>query len=96
MEKLHRGSVLHGEKPWLELKPSGVQQNTPRTDDQYDLYDVAHVVGWELYNLHDLGHVSWVGSALYRSCTTPHNGRLGSTVDDIDRDLSDLPVRRNL
>ena len=58
--------------------------------DLYDLYDVAHVAGWELYNLHDLGHVSWVGSALYRSCTTSHNGRLGSTVDDLDRDLSDL------
>ena len=28
--------------------------------------------------LDDLEHVSWVGSVLYRSCTTFHNGRLGS------------------
>ena len=26
-----------------------------------DLYDLAHVTRWELQNLHDLGHVSWVG-----------------------------------
>ena len=32
---------------------------------------------WEPYNLHDPGHVSWVGSVLYRSCTTSQN-RLGS------------------
>ena len=33
----------------------------------YDLYDLAHVAGWKPYNLHDLGHISWVGSVLYRS-----------------------------
>ena len=45
----------------------------------YDLYDVPHVAGWEPYILHDLAaHVSWVGSVLYRSCTTYHNGKLGS------------------
>ena len=60
--------------------------------DLYDLYDLAHhVVGREPYNLHDLGHVSWVGSVLHRSCTTSRNGRLGS-IDDLDRDLSDLSV----
>ena len=48
--------------------------------DMYDLYDLAHVVGRKQYsfNLHDLGQVSWVGSVLHRSCTTSHNGRLGS------------------
>ena len=29
----------------------------------YDLYDLAHVAGWEPYGRHDLGHVSWAGSA---------------------------------
>ena len=28
------------------------------------LYDLAHVSGWEPYSLHDLGHVSRVGSVL--------------------------------
>ena len=30
--------------------------------DLYDLYDLAHVTGWELYDLHDLGHVvlGWI------------------------------------
>ena len=49
--------------------------------DLYDLYDLAHVSGWESYNnLHDLGHVSWVGSVLkaWRSCTAFQHGRLGS------------------
>ena len=31
----------------------------------HDLYDLAHVAGWEPYNLHDLAHLSWVGSVLY-------------------------------
>ena len=55
----------------------------------YDLYDLAHVAGWEPHNLHALlnGHVYWVGSVLYRSCTTCHDGRIGS-VDGVDRDLS--------
>ena len=41
---------------------------------------LAHVTGWEryMYTLHDLGHVSRVGSVLYRSCPTSHNSRLGS------------------
>ena len=47
-------------------------------------------LGGEPSNLHGLGRVSWVGSVLYRCCTTSHDGRLGSTVDDVDRDLSDL------
>ena len=52
-----------------------------------DLYDLAHVDGWEPYNLHDLStvaRVSWVGSLVHRSCTTPAqpltNGRLGSRL----------------
>ena len=32
--------------------------------DLYDLYDPAHVAGWEPYTLHDLAHVSLVGSVL--------------------------------
>ena len=44
----------------------------------HDLYDPARVAGWERYNLHDLGHVSWGGSVLYRSYAAPHNGSLGS------------------
>ena len=43
-----------------------------------DLCDLAHVARWRPYNLHDLAHASWVGSVPYRSCTTSHNGRLGS------------------
>ena len=47
--------------------------------DQYDLYDLAQLAGWEPYIVHDLEHVSWVGSVLYRSCTTSYKGRLEST-----------------
>ena len=46
--------------------------------EPYDLYDLAHVAGWEPYTLHGLGHVSSVGSALYRSYATSRNGSLGS------------------
>ena len=45
-----------------------------------DLYDLAHVYGWERYNLHDLGQVSWVGSVLFRSCTTYHSDRLLNSI----------------
>ena len=48
---------------------------TPDLYDLYDLYALAHVAGWEPYDLHHLGHAPWVGSVLYRSCTTSHNGR---------------------
>ena len=44
----------------------------------YDLYDLAHVAGWEPSKLHDLGRVSCVGAVLHRSCTTSHDGTLGS------------------
>lgn len=30
-----------------------------------DLCEVAHVDGWELHNLHDLRHASWLRSVLY-------------------------------
>ena len=42
-----------------------------------DLYGLAHVIGWEPYDLHDLMHVSWVGSVLFicRSCAASHSGR---------------------
>ena len=45
-----------------------------------DLYDVAQVAAWGSYNLRGLGQPSWVGSVLHRSCTTYHNGRLGSRL----------------
>ena len=37
-----------------------------------------HVAGWESFNRHDPGHVSWVGSVLYRSCATSRKGRRGT------------------
>ena len=54
------------------------------------LYDLARGAGWEPYNLPDLvADVSCVWQVLYGSCTTSHDGRIGST-DDLDRDQSDL------
>ena len=49
----------------------------------YDLYDPAHVAGWDPYDLQDLGHVAWVRSVLYRSCRTSRNGRGGGTRSSI-------------
>ena len=53
------------------------------------VYDLAHVSEWGPYNLHDVGHVSWVGIVLRvcGSCTPPHAGRLRSRFDLV-RDLS--------
>ena len=48
--------------------------------------DLAHAAGWEPYILHDLTHVSWVRSVLYRSA--------GEDLDDLDGYLSDLSVGR--
>ena len=54
----------------------------------YDMYDLAHDAGWELYSAHGRGHVAWIRiCAYYRSCTEPQNGRIWSTLGD----LSDLP-----
>ena len=50
---------------------------------QHDLYELDHVAVWEPYHLQDLGHVSWVGSVLHRSCTASHTGRLEYTIDDV-------------
>ena len=58
----------------------------------HDVYDLAHVAGWEPYNLHDLGHVSWVGRGRHRSCTASHYGRL-DLHDVVDRGISHLPVQ---
>ena len=49
-----------------------------RADRLLICIDLAHVDGWESYNLHDLANVFWIGSVLYRSCTISHRGRLGS------------------
>ena len=43
--------------------------------------------------MHDLAHIVWVGSVLCRSLAASPNGRL-EDLDDLDRDLSDLSVRR--
>ena len=42
--------------------------------------------------LHDLGHVTWVGSVIYRPWTAPKNGRLRSKwwTKNNDRDMSDV------
>ena len=55
--------------------------------DLYDLYGVAHAAGWESYNVHGLGHVSWVGSVLCRPFTTA-----GEELDDlpVGHDLSEM------
>ena len=59
-----------------------------------DLFPILYIsciscgrVGPVLHDLSIVARISWVGSVLYRSCTTSHNGRIGS-VDDLDRDLS--------
>ena len=48
--------------------PSSVSRSfkdlIPILYDVYDLCDLAHVAGWDKYNLHDLAQVSWVGSVL--------------------------------
>ena len=53
-----------------------------------DLYDLAHVAAWELYNLQDLGQVSWVRYEVCRSCTPPITA--GYDLDCIYRDMSDF------
>lgn len=55
-----------------------------------DLHDLAHAAGWKACNLHDLRPLPGVGSVLYRSGTTSHNGRSASKVDDLHGDLSDV------
>ena len=45
---------------------------------------IAHVAGWEPYNLHDLGHVFLGRSVLHRSCTTSQDGRIEHTITDDD------------
>ena len=42
-----------------------------KIDDLYDLYDLAHVAGWESCRLHDPAHISLVGYVL---CATSHDG----------------------
>ena len=54
-------------------------------------YDLPHLAGWDPYTLRGLfGQVSWVGSALCRSRTASHKGKLGSAADD----LPDVSVDR--
>ena len=46
----------------------------------------------EPYSLHDLAHISWVGSVLCISCTASHNA--GEELDDVDHDLSSVSCPR--
>ena len=46
-------------------------RHIPDLYDLYGLYDLAHVAGWELCNLHHLGRVSWVGSVLQYTDPAP-------------------------
>ena len=55
-----------------------------------DLYDLAHVAGWEPNNLHGLEHISCVSDlVLHRSCTT-HLTTAGWDLNNLDRDLSEV------
>ena len=58
------------------------------------LYDLAHVAAWGRIICMIYGtHISWVGSVLYRSCTTYHDDRLGyrwSRSWSLSFDLSDV------
>ena len=59
--------------------------------------DLARVAGSEPHMLHALGHAAWVVSVIFRPCTAPQNGRLGSRCHSyyIDRDMSDVyTIRR--
>ena len=58
----------------------------------YDLYDLAHVAGWDPYNLHDLltAHVSWAESVLLSADPPQPLTTAGEELDDLDYDLSDL------
>ena len=47
-------------------------------DKILDLYDADNVLGWEPYSLYDLEKVSWAEYLRYTSCTTYHDGNLGS------------------
>ena len=54
----------------------------PDLYDLCDLYDLAHVAGWEPYILHDLHDLAqyflgWMCTTVYRSCNASENGRLG-------------------
>ena len=54
------------------------------------LYDPAHAAGWDPYNPHELAHVCWVRSVLFRFCTAQPLATAGGELDDLDHDLSDL------
>ena len=54
------------------------------------LCDLAHVAGWEPYNLHDLARVSWVGLVHYTDAAQQALTTAGEELDDIDHELSDL------
>ena len=63
-----------------------------RADHLCDMYDLAHVTGWELYNLHDPAKAFWSRSVLMEQILQNISRRLwiGICVDDmsVDHDLS--------
>ena len=59
------------------------------TPDLYDLYDLAHVAGWEPYVLHGLGQ------DLYSTDITQHLITAGQNLIDLsDLSVDDISVRR--
>lgn len=56
--------------------------------DQCDLYDQAHVAGWEAFDPDDLGHVSRVRSVIHRSCTAGWDLVQLSVYDLLTNDIS--------
>ena len=50
------------------------------------LFDLAHVAGWDPYNRHGLGHISWVGSVLCIDPAQPFTA--GEELDDKFADRS--------
>ena len=57
------------------------------------IYDLAHVAGWEPYNLHDLGHASY-RLDLYYTDPAQHIVAGGYNLDDLVIDVSDQSFRR--
>lgn len=55
------------------------------------LYDFAHVAGWDPYNPYGLAHVSYIDSALNKSCTTYPNDRENTAGDlRVHHDMSGI------
>ena len=69
------------------VKPLGAWK-TLNNQDIPDLYSLAHVEGWEPNTLHDLGHTSWVGSAVCCKDPAQHLTTARQDLHELDRDRS--------